>query len=261
MVRELFRAVTSNFLHENIGNLDESNNLPELFSKLTEALGGQVRTIVDPETEKLMFSGPTIIVANHASFPPVIFNFLKKTTQRVGLFINESFKTILNLKSETLRKNLLSISLKNHNYISPGGIAEIVFPSNIKDSNRELENGKSAVEGVKILEEGGIVVIFPTGGIGKDWFSGVGTLIKSVNRKGKNVNIIFAHIDGTSTFDTLRIGIPSRLRRRLPSFKATVYYKYFSNGNNYRYESKEEITAVLHKEYDEWAKNIKYEKV
>jgi len=117
---------------------------------------------------------------------------------------------------------------------------------------RNVDNLAHAASKVK---NGALVIIFPEGILkkGSPWLSGIGYLLRAVNKKS-NAFYARAYIQGTSSFDILRL-IPI-VRRFFPPIK--VYFdrpeeiSLILNGS----EHPKEITKNLQVEYNKWASRL-----
>ena len=112
------------------------------------------------------------------------------------------------------------------------------------------KNIKSILSAAKKIDEGGLVSIFPTGGIKKctEFLPGVGHIIKNL-KSVEETHIVMAHVQNTSTWDYLRI-IPL-VRLLFPKFK--IIFSEPLSAKEYFGENAKEIAKNLQHAYERWA--------
>ena len=116
------------------------------------------------------------------------------------------------------------------------------------------ESHKKNINNVKLaakkVDQNSTVIIFPAGGSknGRDFYSGVGYLIKNV-KKYRQAKIVFAHVTGTSIFDALRFN--PHLSKFFPDIKFEFSFPLPLSA--FSSQEPKQITAQLQSEYDKWS--------
>ena len=112
------------------------------------------------------------------------------------------------------------------------------------------KNLKSISLASRKIDENSLVGIFPAGGSknGRDFLPGVGYIIKNLKYPQKT-NIVMAHVEGTSTWDFLRI-IPF-LNKIFPKFK--INFSEPLPASDFAGENGRLISEHLQNVYDRWS--------
>lgn len=210
----------------------------------------------DSESREKLSQGPALVVVNHpnlmepvfaiAALPPrkdVSLLATTKLTELVGPNTNEHLIPI-HLDPDTAGSRMPEFISRQ-------------LETMLNRTERVGENMQAIRNVIKVLSSGEIVVMCPSGNSITDgqWNDGLGSIIRSMNRKkgGKDTNIAFAHVAGTSKFDPLIVGLKTgKIRGMIPVVRfgeARSIGKILGDNKDI---SRSEITRQLHEEYLDW---------
>lgn len=227
----------------------------ETARKILQEFGTKLEIFgVDENLANVLSSKPTLVLSNHPAEADLFVLFAALPTRNdLKMIVNANF---LNL-SEELDKFFIPVYI-NHKIIRDDKINFRLrffrlFHKHPHFSKEEehRKNVESIDEAARRISYNGLVAMFP--GAGKEdgtWFSGVGFLVKKANNP--DLNIVFAHIVGTSDLDYLRV-LPGA-SKLLSHFK--VYFCKEKKAFDYLQLEPKEIAKKLEKEYAGWVKNI-----
>jgi len=172
----------------------------------------------------ILLDKPVVVISNHRYFFDIFYLlsvFPKRKTTHIVI------STIFTGFGKYLDKYLLPVSIRHHVLGPSKFITRLLirflyrFGRRIRHSEmyaREF-NKKTIQKASLLLSHNSLVLYFPQLKKGEKWFTGIGHLIcKSINFIQKERNglyVIFAHIDGFSRWDFLRL-IPWIGRYLLP---------------------------------------------
>ncbi|MDD4938506.1 MAG: 1-acyl-sn-glycerol-3-phosphate acyltransferase [Candidatus Shapirobacteria bacterium] len=207
------------------------------------------------EINKVLSKCPGVIVANHPAEADVLAILSAvKNRKDIFLIINSNLKNLIpNLDKQLipvyiyhkitrtfegrLKSRVLSFLNKNRSY------------SIEEEHQKNIESIDLAIDKVN---RGGLVIIFPDGGDGKNgWFPGIGHLIHGVKNKDKSF-ITRAYIEGTSNWDYLRL-LPL-IGKFLPKFR--VSFSKPIKMNEVEIENPRSTTTILENKYWQWISSL-----
>lgn len=241
-----------NYLDKNISEIGVVLAMRKFINKCNTEIVIKSNKKIDLVLEKL--SG--VVVANHPAEADVLAILSAiKNRKDVFLIINSQFSNLV----PTLNNHLIPVYISNRITKNLWGQIKFQFLfrfKKIKKYSKEEEHQKN-IESISMAIEkvnnGGLVIIFPSGGNDKHgWFNGVGHLIHGIKDKEKSF-LIRAHIEGTSIWDYLRI-LPL-MGRFLPKFKIS-----FANPlsiDKIKMDDPKQTTVELENNYWKWISSVK----
>jgi len=241
-----------NYVNKNISELGVVMAMNKFVKKCNTKIVVKSNDEIDKVLEK--YSG--VIVANHPAETDVLAILSAiKNRKDVFLIINSQLSQLI----PELDKYLIPVYVSNRGTESFGTKLKLWFLSKLKKLNnfsKEEEHQKN-IESIKFaiekINQGGLVIIFPSGGNEKmAWFNGIGHLIHGIENKEKSF-VIRAHIEGTSNWDYLRV-LPL-VGKFLPKFKIS-----FANPlriDKIKMDCPQKTTAELENNYWNWIFSVK----
>lgn len=241
-----------NSLNKNISEMGVVMAMKNFIKKCNTKIIIKSNEEIDMVLEK--FSG--VIVANHPAESDVLAMLSAiKNRKDVFLIINSQLKELI----PELDKHLIPVYISNKITENWMGRIKSWFLAKIKklDKYSKEEEHQKNIESIKLAVEkinnGGLVIIFPSGGDDKHgWFNGIGHLIHGIENKEKSF-VIRAHIEGTSNWDYLRL-LPL-IGKFLPKFKIS-----FANPlriDQIKKEDAKKTTVELENNYWKWIFSVK----
>ncbi len=246
-------------IKEFVSKLDRSvakYGLVEAIKKLLLSYGAKVVVESNDEIDEILTNGSGVLVASHpAEFDVPVILAAIKNRKDVFLVINSHFmKLIPNLDQYLIPVYVYNKS-RSHFF---GRLTTKIFNTFHRIEKMSIEEGrKKNIKSIKLaadkINSGGLVIIFPDGGVGGKWFNGVGHLIHGV-KNIKNSFVLRVNIKGTSNWNWLRL-IPI-MNKFLPEFR--VSFAKPLKMNLIKKEEPGKTTKYLEKKYREWSKSINY---
>ena len=195
------------------------------------------------DTKKILLKNRIIIIANHPyeSDPFLLFSSLPLRKEIFLIFthiftgINKEFdKHVIPVYVQHDTKNIMSIKKILLRLIHK-------YPLYAPEEEHD-KNIKSIKKASSYIDKGGLVIITPSGRGRKQWYPGVGYLIKGLR---KPAYVIFTHIQGSSNLDILRI-FPY-IGKILPTI--SIEFSFPLATNSLKKKAPKEIVATLEKKY------------
>lgn len=208
------------------------------------------------EIDKVLKKLSGVVVANHPAESDVMAILSAvKNRKDVFLVITSSFRSLI----PELDKHLIPVYISNRITESFEGKIKFKILNRLNKTpiytpeEEHKKNIESINKAIEKVNNGGLVIIFPNGGDKKhNWFNGIGHLIHGVKNKEESF-IIRAYIEGTSTWDYLRL-LPL-IGKFLPKFKIS-----FANPlrmDTIQKENPKATTVNLENKYWNWRGSVK----
>ena len=121
--------------------------------------------------------------------------------------------------------------------------------------NAQEINAQSIRIAAELISNGAMVIMFPSG-VRKSnsvWSAGVGYVVDQISRKDES-SIIFAHINGASNHDVLRL-VPG-IRKFLPKFTVAFSEPITVSELPFTKMKPKQMVEYLHREYISWLNTI-----
>ncbi len=227
MTRELLHGAVHHLgrLHHLEKGLEIGMTFPAAFSYITEGMG-EVRVTHDERAYQAILDKPVVLVANHPAAAPLVVLPALEHRVRDDVHIMAD-ATLIDYFGPLSQKRLVPTYKRGpglRRVVSPGTILKAIDRRALKPEEERQRNRQSIERGINIVEQGGLFVIFPTGGDGIAWKTGIGKIIKELVKRGVDFHLVAAYVSDTRQLDNARLIAPRLSRRVLGTFQPTIHF-------------------------------------